>query len=116
MIANVVIAAALAGLPQQQACAFHDERGTLGYSPQPTPAFEAGAKPWYINGDKIAYAGGSYVKYGLPRQLAPDEIEAVQDKDGVPLFVEAGAHADKPEVLYVMVRSADCSFQPYARE
>lgn len=116
MIASVLIAAALAGAPQSRACAFHDERGTIAYAINPTPAFEAAGKSWYVNGEKIAYADGSYAKYGLPRQLMPDEIEAVHDKDGVPLFVAAGNYVDKPDVLYVMVRSADCSFQPYARE
>ena len=116
MIATMLIAAALAGLPQGKACAFHDERGTIGYAINATPAFEAAGKSWYINDEKIAHAGGSYAKYGLPRQLAPEEIEAVHDKDGVPLFVAACNYVDKPEIIYVMVRSADCSFQPYARE
>jgi hypothetical protein len=46
----------------------------------------------------------------------PAEIEPAADKDGVPLFIEAGNYADAPEVIYVMASSAECSFQPYGRE
>jgi len=107
----LLLAAALA----VQACAFHDERGTLAYSPNPTPAFEAVGKPWFESGATIDYAGGVYAKLGPPRQLGPAEVEAAADREGVPFFIEAGNYAEKPEVLYVMVRSWDCSFQPYAR-
>jgi hypothetical protein len=98
------------------ACAFQDERGTLVHSPNPTPAFEAAGRPWFENGATIDYAGGVYAKFGLPRQLAPTEVEAAADREGVPFFIEAGNYVDKPEVIYVMVRSHDCSFQPYARK
>lgn len=103
--------------PQQAtACAFHDERGVIVASANPTPRFEAAGKPWFETGEKIAYAGGGYAKHGLPRQLAPAEVEAAGEKDGVPIFIEAGNYADAPEVIYVMARSAGCVFQPYGRE
>lgn len=115
MIAGALLIAALAGGPAP-ACAFHDERGTIIHSPNPTPAFEAAGRPWFVKSEKLDYAGGVYAKYGLPRQLAPDEVEAVAQKDGVPIFIEAGNYADAPEVIYLMAKSADCSFQPYGRE
>lgn len=102
-------------VPQQQACAFHDERGVVIHSANPTPKFEAAGKPWFDKGEKIAYAGGSYSKYGLPRVLMPAEVEAAADHQGVPLFIEAGNYVDAPEIIYVMVRSATCEFQPYGR-
>jgi hypothetical protein len=108
----LLLAAALAA----PACAFHDERGVVIHSSNATPKFEAAGKPWFDKGEKIAYAGGQYGKYGLPRQLNPAEVEAASDYQGVPLFIEAGNYVDAPEILYVMVRSADCSFQPYGRE
>ena len=99
-----------------EACAFHDERGVVIKSTQPTPKFEAAGKPWFDTGEKIDYAGGKYAKYGLPRQLMPAEIEAASDYRGVPLFIEAGNYGDAPAVIYVMSRSAGCEFQPYGRE
>jgi hypothetical protein len=114
MILSAIVLTTIA-VPQAQACASNDERGSLVHSANPTPAFEAGSAAWFVNSDKIAYAGGSYAKYGLPRVLKPDEIEPVADKGGVPLFIEAGNYSAAPEVIYVMVRSADCSFQPYSR-
>ncbi|MCW3835473.1 hypothetical protein ACFQ1E_06955 [Sphingomonas canadensis] len=112
MPVSVLLAAALAA----PACAFHDERGVLIASPNATPQFEAAGKPWFENGDRIAIEGGSFAKFGLPRQLAPAELEALADRNGVPVFVEAGDYSAEHDVIYVMVRSADCSFQPYARE
>ena len=111
---TTLLAAALA-MPAQS-CAFHDERGVLIAGGQPTPQFEATGKPWFADGGKIDYAGGTYVKYGAPRQLMPAEIEPAADKDGIPLFIEAGNYVDEPEILYVMASSAECSFQPYGRE
>lgn len=107
----MLLAAALALAP----CAFHEERGVLIQPANPTPQFQAKGKPWFDSGAKIAFAGGSYERYGLPRQMLPAELEAMADKDGVPIFVEAGAMSDAPEVIYLMVSSAECSFQPYAR-
>ncbi len=110
---SLALAMMLTAAPQ--ACAFSDERGTLSHG-NPTPAFEAAGKPWYQKDEKIAYAGANYSKYGLPRQLAPAEVEGAADRGGVPLFIEAGNYSDAPDIIYVMVKSADCSFQPYARE
>lgn len=111
-----MLAAGIALALAAPACAFHDERGVVLESPNPTPRFEAAGKPWFEKGEAVAYAAGSYAKFGLPRQLAPAEVEAAGEKDGVPLFIEAGNYSDAPDILYVMVRSAECSFQPYARE
>lgn len=108
----MLVLAALAMAP----CAFHEERGVLIQPANPTPKFEAKGKPWFDSGGKIDFAGGKYEKFGLPREMVPAELEAMADKDGVPIFVEAGAMNDAPDVIYLMVSSAQCAFQPYARD
>lgn len=105
----------LLAAPSGQACDFDPVNGTLAYSAVPHADFDAAGRKWFINNESIAYAGGSYTKYGLPRQLAPFEIEAVGETDNIPIFIEAGNYVDEPEVIYLLVKSADCSFQPYQR-
>ncbi|SEH13606.1 hypothetical protein SAMN05428974_0841 [Sphingopyxis sp. YR583] len=107
---------ALASSSPVMACVYSPTNGTVRHSPYPSPAFEAAGVRWFVKNEAISFAGGTYTKYGLPRQLAPSDIEAASQSGNVPLFVEAGNQADQPEIVYIMVRSADCSFQPYARQ
>lgn len=110
------LVAALVSTNPAMACVYSPTSGTVRHSPYPSPAFEAAGIDWFVKNEPIRFAGGSYTKYGLPRQLAPAEIEAASQSGNVPLFVEAGDHVDQPEIVYIMVRSADCTFQPYARQ
>lgn len=115
MTIAALVAATLAGAAQQQgtACAFHDERGTVVPALGATPQFEAGRNPVFASG-RFSYAGATYVKFGAPRQMAPAEVEAFGDLGGVPLFIAAGSGDDS--VVYVMVGSADCSFQWFEKQ
>ena len=111
-----MLMAALAAASPAPACAFNPANGAIAHAAEATPAFEAAAKKWFIDNEALRFAGGAYIKYGLPRQLSPMEIEAAGDREDVPIFIEAGYYVEEPEVVYVMVKSADCSFQPYARQ
>lgn len=112
----LMLMAALATPSPAPACAFNPANGAIAHAAEPTPTFEAAGLKWFIDNEVLRFAGGTYAKYGLPRQLAPMEIEAAGEKGEVPIFIEAGNYVEAPEVVYVMVKSADCSFQPYARE
>ena len=74
----------------------------------------AGAKSWFINNEPIKFKGRSYVKYGLPRVLAPTDVVAVGDVPGSIAFAEPSAKAPI-EVIYLPVREG-CEFQPYQIE
>ncbi|HYD24362.1 MAG TPA: YbjN domain-containing protein [Croceibacterium sp.] len=80
----------------------------------PSPAAgHSGARslPWYINNDTVSVRGTSYVKYGLPRVLGPNEVEQYGSYKGGFFYGEAGA--DSREVLYLLTDLAGCEFQPY---
>lgn len=113
---SFLLAALLAMASPAPACAFNPANGILAHAAEPTPAYEAAARKWFIDDETVRFAGGNYGKYGLPRQLSPMEIEAADDKDNVPIFIEAGNYVDEPAIIYILVKSADCSFQPYERQ
>lgn len=98
-----------------QACAYNPDTGSLSYSSQPTPAYEAKKLRWFTNNETFEYAGGTYGKFGPPKKLEPFEIEALHDKDGIPIFMDQDNYVDEPVAVYIMASSAECSFQLYAR-
>jgi hypothetical protein len=83
-----------------------------GGSPSMT-GYAAGAS-WFINNEAITVMNRRYVRYGLPRVLAVNEVMRSGEYQGIPLFAEAGM-TGTPEVLYVPVRPG-CEFQPYQLE
>lgn len=70
----------------------------------------AAAAAWYEEGRPISVLGRSWVKYGLPRELAPGEVVQAAEFLFVPLYVEVAARPPY-EVLYAPV--GGCAFQPY---
>lgn len=81
-------------------------------------ATQAQGRPWYTNGESVRVEGREYVKYGLPRVLGFREVEFFSEYDGVAFaveagLVEAGLAEPAPEVVYALVRSVGCEFQPY---
>jgi hypothetical protein len=70
----------------------------------------AAGTPWFINHEALEVRGRRFSKYGLPRALAPQQLQRMGEFRGVPLFVEAGQ--TQPDVYYVPVRPG-CEFQPY---
>jgi hypothetical protein len=81
--------------------------------PAGSPPYAA-ASPWYINHQPVRFRGRMLMKYGLPRILAPEEVQRAGEFRGMPLFAEAGV-SGIPEVVYVMVRPG-CMFHPYQRD
>ena len=110
MIATLLLAAAAASGP---ACAFDPEEGSVVHSVEATPEFEARNAPEF-SGDSFSHDGATYRKTRLPREMAPFEIEAFDLISSVPLFIDPGDY--EAEVIYVMVSSAGCVFQPYDRD
>lgn len=73
---------------------------------------------WFINNEAVPFNGAKFVKYGLPRVLAPMEITKTGAYKGVGVYTESGmteAELKTVEVIYIPVRSG-CEFQPYQME
>lgn len=82
--------------------------------PMVTEGYAANAT-WYINNEPVTFNGRRYVKYGLPRVLGVTEVSSAGTYQGVPVFAETGANMQRPDVIYVPVRTG-CEFQPYQVE
>ena len=76
----------------------------------------APTRRWYVDNEPLPFHEGRrpwYVKYGLPRFLAINEIVRVGEHDGIPVFGEiADPYWDSRGLLYVPT-SPGCFFQPY---
>lgn len=83
-------------------------------APAELGATQAVGRPWFRDNESVRVGGRTYVKYGLPRVLGFNEVEFFSEYDGVAFAAETGA--SDPEVLYALVRSVGCEFQPYALE
>lgn len=79
--------------------------------PDQSPYPGGASRAWYRDGGPISVAGRDYVKYGLPRVLALNEVVWFAEHDGLAVAAEPGATV--PEVIYVLAQPADCGFQPY---
>lgn len=76
----------------------------------------APTRRWYVDNEPLPFYEGRrpwYVKYGLPRFLAINEILRVGEHDGISVFGEiSDPYEDSRSVLYVPT-SPGCFFQPY---
>jgi len=80
--------------------------------PDPARPSYAAGKPWYVAGEVLYFEGHRYVKYGLPRELQPHELDQIGWIGDIRVYVEKGyARLHAPAVLYVP-EAAD-SYQPY---
>ncbi|HKP74880.1 MAG TPA: hypothetical protein VJT67_05020, partial [Longimicrobiaceae bacterium] len=78
----------------------------------PTDSTFALNAAWYRNNEPIAFGGGRYLKYGLPRILGPTDVVPVGAFRGVTVFAEPSAPRPRPDVIYLPVQPG-CEFQPY---
>ncbi|CAA9343442.1 MAG: hypothetical protein AVDCRST_MAG68-3172 [uncultured Gemmatimonadetes bacterium] len=78
-------------------------------APVAPPAYAADAE-WYRQNTPVVLDGYRYIKYGRPRPLAPDQIERIGTKDGVPVYAARG-DGRAPAVIYVAIDASN--FQPY---
>ena len=81
-----------------------------------TGVSQAEGRDWFVNSQPIRIGGRTYVKYGLPRVLRINEVEYLAEHDGVVFAAETGVNEARPEVLYALVRTVGCEFQPYERQ
>jgi hypothetical protein len=79
-----------------------------------TDGYVAGAT-WYVNNEPVTFNNRRYVKYGLPRVLGTTDVASVGTYQGVGVFAEPSANAQRPDVIYVPVQPG-CVFQPYQYE
>ncbi len=78
---------------------------TRGYAP---------AKSWFVTNEVMNYAGGEYIKYGLPREVRQIELKRAGLMDGVATFVVKSDTSSAPGVVYLPTTTG-CIFQPYQR-
>lgn len=77
-------------------------RDTTAHASLPEEQRYAAATEWYRTHKPVIFAGQWLMKYGLPRRLGRDELDAVGTLGVVPFFAEKGtAHA--AEVVYALV-------------
>ena len=78
----------------------------------PVTAEHAASAAWYVDNEPVPFAGRRFVKYGLPRALAPTDLIPAGTFRGVALFTSAGSDPADPDVIYLPVNPW-CEFQPY---
>jgi hypothetical protein len=73
----------------------------------------ASVAPWFVQSDSMRFNQQLYVRFGLTRRMAPENLERVGDHQGTAIFAEIGEEVPHPALL-VPVRPG-CVFQPYQR-
>ena len=74
----------------------------------------AATRDFFIQDGPVSFGDRRYIRFGLPRVIAPGDLARVGEFHGVPVFAEAGAPAGL-ELVYLPVRPG-CEFQPYRME
>jgi hypothetical protein len=77
----------------------------------PDTAGYAAGERWYLENETISWERRRYIKYGLPRILAPRELLPGGRHGGVAFFIEANTEGT-PGIIYVPTRPG-CEFQAY---
>jgi len=99
----------------EAACTYDIAKG-LNASGAGIPYPGAEGRDWFAKKAPITVGGVAYEAYGLPRELGPMDFQ-VLERAGVYSGVMAFAEKGQPrEVVYLPVRAADCSFQPYQKK
>jgi hypothetical protein len=78
----------------------------------PTDSTYAEHATWYATSSLVVVDGQEYLKYGLPRVLAPTDVVPYVPVGGVMMFREPTSRIFRPDVVYAPVRPG-CIFQPY---
>jgi hypothetical protein len=74
------------------------------------PAYAAETQ-WYRDAEPIAFGDRRWIRFGLARELDPDELRRVGEYREVPVFIRE----ETVEVIYLPVGQR-CEFQPYQPE
>lgn len=88
-------------------------RDTAAFAYLPQEQRYAAATEWYRTHEPVLVAGRRLAKYGLPRRLGRDQLEAVGTLGVVPFFAEKGT-AYPPEVVYALIGPDE--YQPYQKD
>lgn len=72
-------------------------------------AYADGA-PWFVENRPITFEGWRYIKYGMPRPLAPGELARIGSLGRMAVYAEPD-RTRAPEVLFIPVRPGE--YQPY---
>jgi hypothetical protein len=110
VIALAAACLALAGGGAASACAM-DANGKL--TTKKGEAYPtAKGKPWYVQGKPLTLDGNSYRKTGAPRVFGESEfsfIKKVGEMEGVAFYRDE----DLPDLLFVPIDAAACTFHAY---
>lgn len=104
--------------PQQQACGY-DRAGHGIAMGETTADAQMSAKPAWFSTGEVRLGPKTYVKFGTPQQMAAFELaafKAVDEKGGVPVFMAFADGEPDLSVAYVLVSSAECSFQRFGEK
>jgi hypothetical protein len=107
----VALALGLTAAGQAGACSIDEASGKL--STRKGAAYPgAKGKPWYTQGKPLTLDGNSYKKTGAPRVFGESEfsfIKKVGEMEGVALYRDE----DLPDLLFVPIDAAACTFHAY---
>jgi hypothetical protein len=95
-----------------QACAYDEAKEVLIATSTAQTKFEAGANPVFQAGT-FDFGGETYEMFGNPRPFTPAELKPYAKMGAAMLFIDTEFNE---EILYVLVSSAGCKFQPFARK
>ncbi len=111
----ICIAAALclglATAGQAGACSVDAATGKMS-TRKGTPYPGAKGKPWYAQGKALTLDSDSYKKTGAPRVFGDSEfsyLKKVGEMEGVPFYRDE----DLPDLLFVPIDAAACTFHAY---
>lgn len=106
--------AAVTAMPQMAVCRFDPVRRVIVNAGLPTPQHEATTKPWFTSGEELLVGEARYRPHGTTEMLFNANLTAIAEYDSIPVFVRPNAEGDA-DIVWLMVSSADCRFQPYAK-
>ena len=87
--------------------------GTRWMHPDQAPYPTGASRSWFRDGDPITFEGRRYVKHGLPRVYALDELELVGEHDGLAVATGGLLPGQSEPTLFLLSDPASCGFQPY---
>jgi hypothetical protein len=87
--------------------------GTRWMHPDQAPYPTGASRSWFRDGDPITFEGRRYVKHGLPRVYALDELELVGEHDGLAVLTGGLLPGQSEPTLFLLSEPASCGFQPY---
>ncbi|WEK47131.1 MAG: hypothetical protein P0Y56_02260 [Candidatus Andeanibacterium colombiense] len=79
--------------------------------PNATLKQSAWGKSWYLHAESIEMFDHTYVKYGLPRNLRPGDLDYAAEYMGVAVALDR--QAVNRDVIYLLTNAETCEFQPF---